>query len=285
HQRIVDDDREVVGRVTVGADDHRIADDIGLEPHVAAHEVGEDDVGPRRDAKADRGTLAGRDARLRLLDAETAARAGVACRTSGRQRLLSIRLELRGRAEAVVRVLRGQELLRVGLIQMQPLGLAIGTARSPDVRPLVPIEPQPPQIAHDRRLGFARRSADVGVLDPQNEGAALPAGEEPVEQRGPRVAHVELPGRTRGETNSHRLLAVRMSATACAAMASPRPIASTPSLVLPLMLTRSTSMPIALATLARIAAMYGRIFGASRMTVTSTLPTSSPCAVTSATAR
>ena len=46
---------------------------------------------------------------------------------------------------------------------------------------------------------------------------------------------------------------LRTSAMACAAMASPRPMASTPSLVLPLMLTRLTSMPIAAATLARMA--------------------------------
>src|SRR5258705_294825 len=40
------------------------------------------------------------------------------------------------------------------------------------------------------------------------------------------------------------------------------------------MLTRATSTPIAPATAARIASTYSRIFGDSRITVTSTLPTS-----------
>ena len=43
-------------------------------------------------------------------------------------------------------------------------------------------------------------------------------------------------------------LARRSSATACAAIASPRPTASTPSLVLPLTLTRSAAMPSAAAS-------------------------------------
>ena len=45
------------------------------------------------------------------------------------------------------------------------------------------------------------------------------------------------------------------SSTACAAIASPRPTASTPSFVFPLMLTRDASMPIASATLSRMRSM------------------------------
>jgi hypothetical protein len=51
HQRIVDDDGEVVGWMAVGADDDRVADDVGVEADIAAHRVGEDDV-----ASSGRGT-------------------------------------------------------------------------------------------------------------------------------------------------------------------------------------------------------------------------------------
>ena len=39
HRRVVDDAGEVVGRQTVRAQQHEIADDLGIELHVAAHPV------------------------------------------------------------------------------------------------------------------------------------------------------------------------------------------------------------------------------------------------------
>ena len=49
----------------------------------------------------------------------------------------------------------------------------------------------------DRRLGRARL---VGILDPQQEFAAMMAGEQPVEQRGARAADMEEAGRRGRET-------------------------------------------------------------------------------------
>src|SRR5262245_15561619 len=113
---------------------------------------------------------------------------------------------------------------------MQPLRLAVWTVRTIDVRPLVPVQAEPPQVPDDRRLRFTCRSLGVGVLDAEHEGAAVAARQQPVEERGARVADVEHPGRTRCESDSH---AFRTSAIAWAAIASPRPTASTPSLVFP----------------------------------------------------
>ena len=79
HQRIVDHDREVVGGRAVGADDDRIADDVGVKPHVAAHGVVEDDFAIVGHPEPDRRPLAGGDARLRLLVA-TAGRHGPSTR-------------------------------------------------------------------------------------------------------------------------------------------------------------------------------------------------------------
>src|SRR3954452_12985681 len=166
---------------------------------------------------------------------------------------------------------------------MQTLRLTIRPVRPVDVGPLVPVETEPTQIAQDRGLRLAPRSFGIGVFDPQDERAALAAREQPVEERRARIADVELSCGTWREPDSHdRLLT---SAMACAAIASPRPTASTPSLVLPLMLTRDASIPIAAETAIRIASTWSLIFGRSRITVTSMLPTSSPSAATSATAR
>src|ERR1700733_12593458 len=75
--------------------------------------------------------------------------------------------------------------------------------RSAYVAPLVPVEPEPPQIAHDRRFRLTRRSLGVGILDTENERAAAAAREQPVEQGGPGVADVELAGWTGREADSH----------------------------------------------------------------------------------
>ena len=93
------------------------------------------------------------------------------------------------------------------------------------------------------------RSASVSSMRRMNVPSCA-AREQPVEQRRARVADVQLPGRagakrTRiGSSVAPSVLRTRRSsATACTAMASPRPIASTPSLVLPLTLTRARRYP------------------------------------------
>ena len=125
-------------------------------------------------------------------------------RTSGSESRLAILLELRRRAEAVVRVTAVQQLVRVGRVEMQPLGLAIRSVHAADIRAFVPVEPEPAQILEDARLGLARRSLGVGVLDAQDERAILAMREQPVEERRPRVADVELTGRARCESYAHR---------------------------------------------------------------------------------
>ena len=64
----------------------------------------------------------------------------------------------------------------------------------------VPIYPEPSQAIQngvDRRLGGALA---VGVLDPQQHGAAAPARVEPIEQRGARATDVQEAGGRRRET-------------------------------------------------------------------------------------
>src|SRR5207245_511685 len=116
---------------------------------------------------------------------------------------LAIAFELVRCTKAVVRRAAGEQLLRIRLIQMQALGLTIGPAWTAHLRPFVPIETQPSEIVDDRNLRLLRRAPGVGILDAQHEGAARPAREEPVEQRGPRVADVQMTCWARSETDSH----------------------------------------------------------------------------------
>src|SRR5947199_8318988 len=73
HQRIVDNDGEVVRRMSVCADDDRVADDISGEPQFAANGIHKGHVAALGYAEANRGVFASGYARLRLLGREPAA--------------------------------------------------------------------------------------------------------------------------------------------------------------------------------------------------------------------
>src|SRR5258706_5806455 len=98
----------------------------------------------------------------------------------------------------------GELLCWVG-IEFEPLGLPVRPAVAAGVDALGPLEAQPAQIVDHGLLGRLRRSIEVGVLDPQDERAAVPAGQQPVEERRPRVADVKLARGAWCESDPHVL--------------------------------------------------------------------------------
>jgi len=87
-------------------------------------------------------------------------------------------VQLLGRVEGVVRLARVEELLRAGLVEVQPFGLPVRTGRSADVDALIPFDAQPPQVVDDFRDGRLVVAGAVGVFDPQQERPAGLAGDE-----------------------------------------------------------------------------------------------------------
>src|SRR5439155_7634835 len=158
-----------------------------------------DEVVPRDrsfgDEEADRGRLPALQAPARLIErqlrTEPVVLPGGAC-LLGRG---PPRLELRRRAEAVVRLSLLQEAQGEGTMRLDVARLEKGA--------LVPVDPQPAQPLEDRPDALLGRSLLIGVLDPQDEGAAVAPGEQPVEQGGPRPPDVQEAGRARGEAHPH----------------------------------------------------------------------------------
>ena len=102
------------------------------------------------------------------------------------------------RGELVLRSCSSDRRAPLSTICVRDLGVAIG-ARELEDGVAVPIEPEPAHPVEDRvdrRLGRARA---VGILDPQQELAAVMAREQPVEQRGARAADMQKAGRRRRE--------------------------------------------------------------------------------------
>src|SRR5215210_5943165 len=146
HQRIVDNDCKVVGGASIGSDDDRITDDLAAERDVASYQVGERDVDSMRDPETDDRTLPGVDACSRFLAAEIAAGAVVARERTGSERRLAIGIQFFRRTEAVVGMTAGNQFVGVGGIEMQALGLPIGSVWSLDIGPFVPVESEPAEV-------------------------------------------------------------------------------------------------------------------------------------------
>ena len=201
HVDVVDDDRQVVGRVAVGPQhdevfDHRV---VELDPpmhHIVVR------GGAGRHAEADGPRRAGGFARGDLVRRQTGAGPVVGPRLPRGLCRFALRLDVVGIAVAVVGVAgRDQPLGRLA-VAVEPLGLEVGPAGPADLRALVPVEAEPPHAVEDPGHHLPRRPLHVGVFDSQDEGAAGVPRVEPVEERGAGAADVQVPGGRRGEANS-----------------------------------------------------------------------------------
>ena len=79
-----------------------------------------------------------------------------------------------------------------GVIGRHPLRLAAHQ---------VGLDAEPGEILLDRLGVFGLRALEVGVVEAEDERPAMPAGVEPVEQRGAGVADMNAPGRRGRETD------------------------------------------------------------------------------------
>src|SRR5690606_40567649 len=106
------------------------------------------------------------------------------------------RREAGGRGPAMIGAAGGEHLDDDLAIAVEALRLVVGT--------LVRIEAEPGHAVEDRLDGLLRGALQVGVLDPQHEGALVVPGIGPGEERGAGPADVEVARRAGGEAGAHR---------------------------------------------------------------------------------
>ncbi len=77
--------------------------------------------------------------------------------------------------------------------------LGIGPTRPPAVRPLTPVQTEPPQVLKGRHRIFWPATSDVEVLHPQHKVALCPGGSQ---GKGPGMAHMEQTSGRWGESSA-----------------------------------------------------------------------------------
>ena len=118
------------------------------------------------------------------------------------RRLALCRRLVRGRVVAVGAATVEQHV-DGGAVAIAPLGLEVRRARTPHLRPLVPVDAEPAEPVEDRRERLRNVPLAVSVVDPEDELPAVPTGEQPVEQCRPHPADMEVSGRAGCKPRAH----------------------------------------------------------------------------------
>ena len=208
HERVVHDDREVVGRGAVALADDEVVELLGLEAHLAQDLVVDDDrvVGH---AEADHMVVAPRQTRQALLARDLERGAVVAVPGLVPDRLLALGVELLDALESGVRAVGLQERVDGGVVAVEAPGLveradpAIVAADAGAVvvvlGAVIPVDPEPGEVFEDAPGGGFGGAFEVGVLDAEDEASAVSPGVGPAQQGGARAADVEVPRGGGGE--------------------------------------------------------------------------------------
>ena len=190
HRDVVGDDRHVVDRRSVRAQDDEVFDVLVRKGDRIVHEIV-----PRRrplgNAKAQHVRLAGGNAPRRLLWREAVAPPVVCKRLAPRFRVTASLIQLSRRAEAAIRGSALQQRARVRLMPRQ-IGALIDDL-------LVPEKAEPLEPLEDPARAFVGAARPIGILDAKQELTAVMLHEEPVDECRARHADVQVARGRRGK--------------------------------------------------------------------------------------
>ncbi|MCY1514001.1 hypothetical protein D9M68_485270 [compost metagenome] len=203
HQVVVDHVGEEIGGQAVGLHQHLHVHAVPRDLDGAAQHV-------RHLAEAFVGHLhahhmgfVGGDAALRLGRIDVQAVAVVARGFLVGHLLGAHLVETLGGAEAREGMPLADQLVGILLVDRAALALPVRAVRAADVRALVPLDAEPAQGVEDLLFGFAGRTQLVGILDAQDELAAVLPCEAQVEQSDIGGADVRIAGGRRRDTGAN----------------------------------------------------------------------------------
>ena len=122
-------------------------------------------------------------------------------------RTFTFRLDLLAGRIVVIREASCKQLCHGLLVARSTRRLKVGRERTVHIRTLVPIEAEPPKPVKDRLERSLDVALAVGIVNPHYELTPVVPREEPVEERRPNTADVQIARRTWSEpcTYSHEI--------------------------------------------------------------------------------
>ena len=202
---IIDNIGEIVGGQSIRLDQHVIIQRIAIHLYMAVNHIIKARLAGGGDVLANYVGLARVQLRLNFFFAQVQAMLVVFEGFALRFGLLTRLFQPFGAAEAIIRVAGFHQLLCVGQIHRFALGLHIGTAGAAHIGAFIVRKSGGFQgcVNHIRRAFYL--APLIGILDAQNEFAAVAARPQIGIQRGAQVAKVHIAGRAGGKagTNFH----------------------------------------------------------------------------------
>jgi hypothetical protein len=176
HERVINHNREIIGRIAVGTQNNQVVQEVVLEDHSSFDQIINDRLAFLGGLEAQRSFAAW------VSDAALAAPAIVSLLQSLGLSLLPPSLQFFCTAHTPI----GMPTLkqRHGMLSVE-----IDALRLPKWT-FIPVQSNPPQSFENGLDGFLRRTALVRVLDTKDEFASLPPREQPIEQGSPDPANV-----------------------------------------------------------------------------------------------
>jgi len=190
HQMVIDDTGKIIGSHSIGADDDKIANSLGIEVHFSVDEILKNDRLSFHPEAEDR-AVSFRFHPGDLGFGKGTATAVITGHLSFGELFLPDSLQPFKGAEAFVDFSFLKELIRIVTIERNALGLAIRAIGSAPVGTFVPLDSQPMKIFNDSIKGGFRRSLQIRILDPKDEGALMGSGKEVVVQGCSCISDVE----------------------------------------------------------------------------------------------
>src|SRR5206468_5542090 len=112
-------------------------------------------------------------------------------------------LEFLSRAEAQISLPVFEQAVGISLVNVHAIALSVRREMPAYIGPFVPVDAEPVQIFQKLSLETSFAALQVGVLDAEDMGTFFLPREEPVDQRGSGVTHMQHARRRRRKTHSN----------------------------------------------------------------------------------
>ena len=204
HHRIIDGIAKEKRRGAVVAANDEITDVVRQESLRSVHRIDEFDDQITGYGKSERGLQPPRLPLGALCSRQMPAGSRVARRLARHALQLARQLQFLRRAVAGVGLAVRRQLLEQGSVEFAALRLGVRGRRAADLRPLIPVQAQPPHVRDQFIAKTHLATLDIRVFDAQDEAPAALARPKMAEKGRPRVSQVQRTRRAGGKPRDDR---------------------------------------------------------------------------------